>query len=287
MNIATKKLIISAGEDRQISVTEFLPKKKKGKTIVISSATGVLQKYYRKFASYFAHIGYTVYTFDYWGIGESGGNTKQLKNNTSTLIEWGSIDQAAVINLVKQNHPNNEIILLTHSIGGQIVGFNNNYHMIDKLVFVASQSGYWNLFNGVNKIKMFLFWHVLLPIPTKLFDYFPAKKIGLFENLPKNMSLEWGKWGKKKDYFMHFYDEHHYFFKKIKAPILSFSFPKDGYAPKKAVDWLSKQYENSKIERIHYVPDKKDINKLKHFGFFREYFKSSLWKKTEEWIENK
>ena len=286
MNITIPKQIISAGSGREISVTKFSSEKKNKKTIVISSATGVLQKYYRKFASHFASIGYTVYTFDYWGIGESGGTVKQLKNNNSTLKEWGSIDQAAVTFLANENNPNNELILLTHSIGGQIVGFNGNYHMIDKLIFVASQSGYWGLFGGFNKTKMLLFWYLLLPVPTNLFGYFPAKKMGLFENLPKKMSLEWGKWGKKKDYLMHFYNVEDYFFKKIKAPILALSFPKDGYAPKKAADWLPKQYGSETIERIHYTPAKEDINKLKHFGFFREHFKSSLWKKTEEWIKS-
>jgi len=286
LNVIAKQLKINTAKDHQISATAFLLEKNNGKTLVISSATGVLQKYYRKFASYFASLGYTVYSFDYSGIGESGSNLNQLKNNTCTLKEWGSIDQAAVILYAKQNNQDNELILLTHSIGGQIVGFNVNYQLIDKLIFVASQSGYWKLFSGFNRIKMFFFWYLLLPLPTKLFGYFPAKKMGLFENLPKNMSKEWGKWGKKKDYLMHYYNDEEYFFKKIKAPILSLSFPKDGFAPKAAVDWLPKQYGSNKVERIHYTPAKEDINKLKHFGFFREYFKLTLWKKTDDWIKN-
>lgn len=284
MSIGSKKIKINTTKGHSISATEFYSEKGNGETILITSATGVLQKYYSKFASFFARKGYVVYTFDYNGIGSSGGTIKQLKKNTSTLKEWGSIDQAAITLYAKQKNPNNKLTVITHSIGGQIVGFNGNYKMIDKLILVASQSGYWNLFSGTHKLKMFLFWCAILPVSTKIYGYFPAKKIGLFENLPKNMSYEWAKWGTKKNYFMHYYSETEYFFHKINIPTLSYSFPKDYYAPKAAVDWLTKQYGSTKTKRIHYTPAAADLSKLKHFGFFRAHFKDSLWKTTEEWI---
>ncbi len=286
MILVTQQIEINTPKGHTIAVTEFHSKKNIDKTILISSATGVLQKYYFKFASYFANLGYIVYTFDYWGIGNSGSNQNQIKLNNTTLKEWGSNDQTAVTLYAKQKNPNNELIVVTHSIGGQIVGFNHNYTMIDKLVLVASQSGYWNLFDGIDKLKMFLFWHLVLPLPTKLLGYFPAKKLRLFENLPKNMALEWSKWGKKRNYLMHYHNDKDYFFDKINIPILSYSFPKDSYAPKKTVDWLANQYGSNKIKRVHYTPAKENINKLKHFGFFRESFKDELWKTTDEWIRN-
>ncbi|MCK0156401.1 alpha/beta fold hydrolase [Cellulophaga sp. F20128] len=284
MRIGSRKIKINTTKGHTITATEFSSVKGNGETILISSATGVLQKYYYKFATFFATKGYTVYTFDYNGIGSSGGHIKQVRKNTSTLKEWGSIDQAAITLYAKQKNPLHKLTVITHSIGGQIVGFNGNYKMIDKLVLVASQSGYWNLFGGIHKLKMLLFWSAVLPIATKIFGYFPAKKMGLFENLPKNMAYEWARWGRKKNYFMHYHSEASHFFSNLNIPILSYSFPKDNFAPKEAVDWLTTQFNSAKTKRVHYIPAAADLAKLKHFGFFRPHFKNSLWKTTDEWI---
>lgn len=285
MNVEVKELTIKTLNGHSIAVVQFSAEKKINKTLIISSATGVLQKYYSKFATHFATLGYVVYTFDYHGIGKSNGQVQKLKQNNSDLKSWGSVDQAAVVDYAKKQNPNFELTVLTHSVGGQVLGFNPNYNSIDKVVMVASQSGYWPYFSGIHYPKMWLLWYIIIPILTRVFGYFPAKVLGLFENLPKNMVYEWAKWGKRKEYLMHYHNDQEYFFDKFTIPMLSFSFPKDNYAPKNTVDWLANQYKNSKMERVHYEPSKDKINRLKHFGFFREEFKDTLWKKTEEWLQ--
>jgi len=281
----SKEVSIVTEKGHALAATRFSGTDKIRKTIVISSATGVLQGFYKKFASYLASIGYIVYTFDYHGIGKSSGEVSNLKNNTTDLKSWGSVDQAAIVAYAKKQEPEFELILITHSVGGQILGFNPNYELIDKAVLVASQSGYWKYFSGVHYPKMWLLWYVIIPILTPIFGYFPAKVLGLFENLPKNMTHEWAKWGRQKNYLMHFHNEQEYFFDKIRVPLLSFSFPRDNYAPKATVDWLTDQYKNAEAKRVHHIPPNNKLHRLKHFGFFREEFKDTLWKKTEEWIQ--
>lgn len=276
---------IATDKGHSISATRFSGTGTNQKTIIISSATGVLQGFYRKFATHFASLGYTVYTFDYHGIGKSGSQIALLKGNTSDLKSWGCMDQAAIVAYAKKRQPNSNLILITHSVGGQILGFNPMYNHVDKVVLVASQSGYWKYFKGWHYSKMWLLWYVMIPAMTSVFGYFPSKGLGLFENLPKQMVYEWSKWGKQKQYMMHFYNEQEYYFDRLDVPLLSWSFPKDHFAPKETVDWLTSQYKNAKVERIHYVPAKSQLNKLKHFGFFRAAFEDTLWKKTEEWIQ--
>ncbi|HMB62998.1 MAG TPA: alpha/beta hydrolase [Eudoraea sp.] len=275
---------INTIRDHSVRATLFTPSEPIGKTLVISSATGVLQGYYKKFATHFAHLGYVVYTFDYWGIGGSGSEINTLKKNLCDLKSWGSVDQAAVTDYARARDPLNELTLLTHSVGGQVLGFNPHFASIDKIILVASQSGYWRYFNGLDRPKMWLFWYALIPWLTPFFGYFPAKLLGLFENIPRCVAYEWMSWGRKKDYMMAFRNDGEPFFDKIKAPLLSLSFPKDDYAPKQAVDWLTDQFKNARAERLHYIPDPHELPKLKHFGFFRERFKHSLWALVDEWI---
>jgi len=268
----------------QIGLTQFKPETCNTVSIVISSATGVLQKYYSKFAQHFATLGYTTYTFDYCGIGLSNSETKQLKHNKVSLSDWGSNDQASVIKFAKDQKPDNLVILITHSIGGQIVSFNSNHHLIDGLITVASQSGYWKHWKGFQRFKMYIFWNVLIPFTTPLFGYFPAKLMGLFENLPKHMAYQWRRWGKQPEYMLSEFKKEDTFFNSFSCPMLALSFPKDEFAPKSSVDWLANQFDHVSLERKHIIPQEYNIPTIGHFGFFRETFKESLWQMAHDWI---
>lgn len=268
-----------------LGITKFFSVHFTKETMVISSATGVLQKYYAKFAEFFASKGFCVYTFDYSGIGKSGGNERELKKNPISLTVWGKNDQAAVVALAKRLHPEAQLTLVTHSIGGQLVGFNPNYQMLDKVILIASQSGYWNEFKGLHKIKMWLFWYVMIPWLTPLYGFFPAKKLGLFENLPKNMVYEWAKWGKQPEYLMKFHDEKNYFFSKFDVPMLSLSFSKDTFAPKSTVDWLADLFAKTAVHRAHHQA-KTGERHVKHFGFFKAWAQDPYWEQCLQYIRN-
>lgn len=282
--INKEEIFVKTPKEYSLAVTRFSSAYSNNKTLVISSATGVLQKFYFKIASYFVASGYVVYTFDYYGIGKSGSTIDSIKKNKTTLSEWGSIDQSTIIDFAKKEFPQNKITLLAHSVGGQVLGFNPNYRHISNIITVASQSGYWKHFNGVHKHKMWLFWHAFIPLLTPLFGYFPAKKIGLFENLPKKVVYEWAKWGQHKDFMMGHCDFKDIYFGKIEVPILILSFPRDTYAPKRSVDWLAAQFKNARIDRRHIIPEESGLEEIGHFGFFRKKFSDSLWKMTLEWM---
>lgn len=273
---------IGLKEKKRISVSRFTPKHSNKKSIIISSATGVLQRYYTKFACHFSSLGFTVYTFDYSGIGKS--QTITIKNNNCNLSGW-ALDQSEVLAFAKHENSDHTLILLTHSIGGQLTGLNPKINLADAIIMVCSQSGYWKLFKGYDRFKMFMFWYIMIPSFTPLFGYFPAKKLGLFENLPKQVCYQWRKWGIHRDYMLSEFNDNDLYFKTITNPLLSLSFPRDQFAPKRTVDWLTDRFINAKIDRQHIIPEDININNVGHFGFFRTIFKNSLWKHIEDWIE--
>ncbi|WP_340063507.1 serine aminopeptidase domain-containing protein [Ascidiimonas aurantiaca] len=275
-------LVTSLGHTLQ--VRQFQSSSKRG-AVIISSATGVLQNYYYKFALFLNQNGFTVYTFDYYGIGKTGDSIKKLKSNTITLSEWGNNDQASVLALARNEHPSEELTLISHSIGGQLFGLNPNYHMVNKAIMVASQSGYWKYYKGIHSPKMWLFWHVMIPALTPVFGYFPAKKIKLFENLPKNVAYEWKKWGKHKDYMFGSVSPENLYFKDINIPMLFLGFPRDIFAPKEAIEWLASRYSSAQVENRYIIPENEGLPEIGHFGFFRENFRKSLWASSLKWIE--
>lgn len=271
--------------DYKIAVTKFSSENSTNRTIVISSATGVLQKYYSKIATHFANLGYAVYTFDYYGIGESNNSIKALKQNTCNLKVWSENDQSCVVEFAKKQYPNSKLTLLTHSLGGQLIAFNKHYKLIDSIVTVASQSGYYKHWKGFDRFKMYVYWNILIPTTTALFDYFPSKKMKLFENLPKKATQQWRRWANHPDYMLGEFNKTETNFNNISCAILALSFPRDFYAPKASVDWLANQYSKATVDRKHIIPEELGIADVKHFGFFRKTFKDSLWKMTQEWIE--
>ncbi|WP_397362094.1 alpha/beta fold hydrolase [Olleya sp. R77988] len=275
---------IQSGNNRSLSVSKFTPKIPNNKSIVISSATGVLQGYYFKFAIHFSTIGFTVYTFDYSGIGAS--DSDNLKSNTSNLSDW-AIDQSNLLFFIKKENPNHKLTLITHSIGGQLIGLNPNIKLVDNIIMICSQSGYWKQFNGFNRFRMLTFWYALIPFSTPIFNYFPAKHLGLFENLPKQVAYQWRQWGIHPDYLLREANTRQLHFNEVNCNVLSISFPRDKFASKASVDWLTDRFTNATIDRRHIIPEDLNINDVKHFGFFKDTFKDSLWKLTEQWIENK
>lgn len=282
--IEGKEQRLEVGRLHPLIITRFEPKLSKNKMLVIVPATGVPQYFYFKIAIFFAENGYYSYTFDYSGIGKSGSSKALLKAHKGGLKSWGSIDLFGIINNLKKRHPQATLHLMTHSIGGQIIGFNPNYKAIDKIVLVASQCGYWRSFKGLHQVKLLFFWGFLIPMFSKTLGYFPAKKLGLFENLPGKMALEWSNWGLHKQYFNHDKSEETHFFDQIRAKLLAFSFPKDSYAPTKTVDELVRQFSKCEVTRIHF--DEKIKGRYPgHFGFFRKESKKALWIHTLEWLD--
>ncbi|GAB2810844.1 alpha/beta hydrolase family protein [Ferruginibacter profundus] len=256
---------------RCISYSSIIP----GKTVIIASAAGVLQSFYQKLAQYFQSNGISVITFDYSGVGKSlHGHIKKVN---SSLLNWGSSDLEAVIKYTIETFPRHKIILLGHSIGGQLIGLAPSSVLADKIILIAAQSGYWKFWKGVSKIKMWANWYLLVPALTKAFGYLPSKKISRMESLPKNVALEWATWCRSSDYLFAGFSYNKLYFDRIKCKLTSISIDDDFLAPKKSVEWLTAKFANANIKSLHFFPEVFNVLKIGHFSLFTEKFKDSIW----------
>ncbi len=244
--------------------------------LVITSATGVKQSFYKKFAEYISSQNITVITFDYCGIGLS--LKKPIKTLTNNAADWGTKDLDSVIRYAINNFTKHKKYLLGHSIGGQLAGLSKSLTEIDKVILVAAQSGYWKFWNGTERVKMWLNWHISFPLLTNLFGYLPSKKLTGMENLPKNVVIQWSKWGKNSDYILGDTSMEETFFEKYYSNITAFSIEDDKFAPEKAVEWMTTRYLNAKTKSVHLIPNDYNTNKIGHFGIFKDRFKDTIWK---------
>lgn len=243
--------------------------------LIVASATGVRQTFYKKFAQYISSQNITVITFDYCGIGSS--LKTPIKELTTNAADWGTKDLDSVINYSIDHFPDCKKTILGHSIGGQLIGLSKSSTKMDKIVLVAAQSGYWKFWSGMGKVKLWFNWYILFPLLTNLFGYLPSKKINGMENLPKNVANQWSKWGKSSEYILTDPSMGETFYDKYYSEITAFSITDDDFAPKKSVEWMTKRYSNAKTKSVHLLPSDYSMNKIGHFGIFKDKFKDTIW----------
>ncbi|OUR95904.1 hypothetical protein A9Q81_13605 [Gammaproteobacteria bacterium 42_54_T18] len=255
-------------------------------TLVIASAIGVPQGFYRRYAEYMSQQGFACLTFDYRGTGDS---TYRGNLNNIAMTDWGTQDLDCVLakaeQLTEQNDGNdNPVLLLGHSIGGQISGFAQNSKNVKAAIFVASSAPYWKRWNGFSKLSMFLTVYLLLPICSMGRKVFPAKSVGFSSmNFPAVIAKTWAGWMKKKDYL---FDESLGYslenYQQLSFPLLSLSFDDDTLAPEININWLLKFFPNCQVERRSIQA--KTYGALGHMGFFRKKNKDTLWRDSVQWF---
>ena len=108
---------ITARDGYRLGATLFQPTASNGRAVMVMAATGVPQEYYGKFAAFLAERGFTVLTFDYRGIGRSlHGPVRAVK---AGMRDWALLDAAAAFEFLEKNFPNERLMAIGHSFGGQ------------------------------------------------------------------------------------------------------------------------------------------------------------------------
>lgn len=160
--------------------------------VLLCPATGVRQHFYFNFARWLAERGHKVLVFDYRGIGMS--LTGPLKFSQATLADWGQQDQVAALNWLVRETGQQQVLLLGHSAGGQMIGLLPNHHHVARVVGVASSTGWFKHMRIGFRLKAMFGLRVFLPLGILFKGYAPCTAIGLGENLPAGVARQWGQW---------------------------------------------------------------------------------------------
>jgi predicted alpha/beta hydrolase len=280
-NLSERSCAIPALDGLPLGATLFEPVTPRGrKAVLIASATGVKRERYRQFAMFLASRGWSAITFDYRGIGDS--RTGHVKALPHTMSEWGSKDIAGVIDWIENNWAPSNLVVVAHSVGGQVLPFAPNHDRVRALLTIGCQKGYWKLWSGLDRYRCLAFW-LLMPILVRALGYMPMGFVDC-EDLPPRVALEWCRWGLNHD----FVDEngfslnqHHAAFR---APILAYSFADDTYAPRRAVDKILEFYRGAAREHRHIDARQLGATTIGHSGFFTDPVSAPLWHDACEWL---
>ncbi len=262
-----------------LAVRRYEPAGAPRASIVIGGAMGVRQSFYEPFAHWLAEQDLRVWTFDYRGSGDSRGDAP-LRGFKADLFDWAR-DYEAVIDVAKAELPDDPLYLLGHSLGAQLPGFLQRPEQVDGLVSIAAGSGYWRENAPKLRRSILYFWFVLVPLVTRLWGYFPGRKLKKVGNLPRGVILQWRRWclnprysvGAEGELALQSYG-------RVRFPVLALSITDDELMTLAGTESLVSLYAGapSAVERI--APADVQARRIGHFGFFREQFSQSLWPST-------
>lgn len=277
-------ITITTADQQTLTASLFEAEQHNGRVVLINSAMGVKRGFYAKYAAFLAANGFHVLTYDYRGIGASrpAGSLRGFK---AALWQWGAVDQAALIDWITARYPQHKLLVIGHSVGGQLVGFTPQNKHIHALLGVSAQSGYWRGWDGGRRLFMFVWWHGIIPLTTALFGYLPGRLFGSGEDVPAGVAREWAQAGRKPNYVRDLYRATAYdHFESFTAPIRAYSFSDDSFATYKSVENLLALYPNAQHEHCHVTPLEVQAQQIGHFGFFRKTFESTLWTQSAAWL---
>jgi predicted alpha/beta hydrolase len=250
--------------------------------VLIGSATAVPRQFYGKFANYLAENGFAALTFDYRGVG--GSKPKSLRGFPASMRDWAALDLAAAIDFAAKEVTGRPLLLVGHSFGGQALGLVPNSQKISRALLVAAQVGYWRLFPPPENYRVYVRLRLVGPAVAHAFGYVPGW-LGVGEDLPKGVFLEWAGWCMNPRYL--FDDatlDARNNFSNYKGALRALGLADDKWAPPKAVELLLEGYTGTKPEHLTIAPRDVGAAKIGHFGFFRAEQRDTLWKQAAEWL---
>lgn len=290
-DVFSDDIILPAKDGYKLAATLFLPRGRKRNAILINSATAVPRKIYRGFASYLAGRGNAVLTYDYRGTGGSrppsaeGGKPRPLAGFQATMADWAALDVAAAVEWMRERYDALPLRFVGHSFGGQALGLIPNNAEVSRALLIAAQAGAWKLMATPERYRVVALLNLVGVPATRLLGYAPGR-LGIGEDLPKDVFLQWVRWIMSERYF---FDDHGLLakinFENFTAPLRALVMADDPWATRPAVELLCSGFSAARPEIVTVTPQEAGAKAIGHFGFFRPEHRDALWRGAAEWLE--
>jgi predicted alpha/beta hydrolase len=254
--------------------------------VIVNPATGVLARYYHRYAHFLAGHGFEVLTYDYRGIGAS--RPARLRGCGYRWRDWGERDFEATLNIPWPRGDNTPLLVVGHSIGGFLPGLAPSAKRIGRMLTVGAQYAYWRDYAPARRASLFLKWHVAMPILTALCGYFPGRRLGWLEDLPTGVANEWS-FRRSRMELSHPVRERRAVlarFDAATAPILAIAVSDDELGTPQAVRRGLSYYRRARTSEVLLTPRDLGVERLGHFDLFHSRHQDSFWADTLQWLRD-
>jgi predicted alpha/beta hydrolase len=225
--------------------------------------------------------GVPVLVYDYRGIGASRPPT--LRGFRAVHEDWSELDCGGAIQYLRALYPRAELIGMAHSIGTLLVGGAPNVAEISRFVFICAHTGYYGDYMPRYRMPMAALWHGVMPLLTGAFGYFPAKILGLGEDIPGGIARQWA--ARRTPEFRPEATEPDAArartmisrYQHVTGPVLAVGFTDDVFATRAGTHRLLEAFPRLCAQLIVIAPQQVGMAKIGHFGFLRGAAEEALW----------
>lgn len=254
--------------------------------VVIACATGVTAGYYRRYAAFLAEHGFSAVTFDYRGIGASAPGS--LRGFRARWHDWGLYDIDAVLGWARNHHVHLPLHFVGHSFGGFGVGLAPESRHITRILTVGAQHAHWRDYATGHRTRFIARWHLAMPMLALAGGFFPGKRIGWLEDLPRGVALDWARG--RKDFTLNAPPALRNVLRAsqhgLQAPILAVATTDDPYASAPAIARTLAYTPHAPSTTRFLEPGAYGQEGIGHFGLFHDMHKSTFWQQTLGWLEH-
>lgn len=259
--------------------------------IVVAGATGVPQRFYRRFAHYAAGRGYETLTFDYRGIGES--KPAALRGFEMDYLDWARLDLAAAVDTLLGGPADGAAVpplfIVGHSFGGHAFGLLPGPGRVAGLYTFATGAGWHGWMPPFERLRVLALWRVVGPLLTRWKGYLPWSLLGMGEDLPLGVYRQWRHWCRWPRYF--FDDpalgvEFAARFAAVRVPIVAANALDDRWAPPASRDAFMAGYAHADWRGVDIDPAARGLGPIGHMGYFRPAAEP-LWRDALDWFDQR
>ncbi|MGE5547111.1 MAG: alpha/beta fold hydrolase [Solirubrobacterales bacterium] len=255
-------------------------------SVIVNPATGVLARYYHRYARFLSGQGFAVVTYDYRGIGLS--RPARMRGSGIRWRDWGEQDFDAAVRWARGRDADGPLAVVGHSIGGFLPGFAPAAPRVDRILTVGAQYAFWRDYAAARRLRLFLKWHVAMPALTMLLGYFPGRRLGWLEDLPAGVATEWSFRQARMEESYPEPDRTPILarFASVRAPILAITMVDDELGTPAAVLRGLRYYRGSERRQIVLKPTDLGFNAVGHFDLFHSRHEEGFWAQTCQWLRD-
>lgn len=255
--------------------------------VIINPATGVLARFYHRYARFLADEGFVALTYDYRGIGQS--RPPRMRGCGYRWRDWGEQDFDAAVRFVRAAWTDDvPIMVVGHSVGGFLPGLAESGSRIERMLTVGAQYGWWGDYAPRHRLGLFLKFHAVMPPITALAGYFPGRRLGWLEDLPAGVAFEWA-FRRQRFEHSHHPDERAAALERmaaVNARILAVAVSDDPIGTLPAIRRTLAYYRNAVRAAVLLSPQDYGRSAIGHFDLFRADHASGFWRDTLSWLRD-
>ena len=275
-----ERLTLVADDGYRLAATRYSAQGQLRGNLIMAGATGVQQRFYRRFAQHVSAQGFNVLTLDYRGIGESA--PKSLKGFEMSYLDWGFRDLATAVDFMADGAT--PLFWVGHSFGGHALGLLPNHHKISAAYCFGTGAGWAGWMPKLEALKVRLLWSCVLPLIVAHKGYMAWSMLGMGDDLPLGVYKDWRRWCAHPHYF---FDDPAMarvsgLYAEVRMPCIFANAVDDPWAPPASRDAFIKGYRNAQLLVRDLYPETKR-QPIGHMGYFRASA-TEVWDELLNWF---